>query len=131
MSMRDQAISILSDYLARSGDDMTLNQYQVISSSTMNDNLSLEFIRTHALLGLAAEAGEVADIYQKHMQGHPLNIGRVEEELGDVLWFVAALCTIHGLSLAEVAESNVKKRKLRYPDDRFDPERSVNREVNE
>jgi NTP pyrophosphatase (non-canonical NTP hydrolase) len=129
MTMRDQAISILSDYLARSGDDMTLNQYQVISSSTMDDKLPVEALRTHALLGLAAEAGEVADIFQKHMQGHPLHIAHVREELGDVLWFVAALCTIHGLSLAEVATANVEKRKLRYPDDKFDPERSVNREV--
>jgi NTP pyrophosphatase (non-canonical NTP hydrolase) len=128
--MRDQAISILSDYLARSGDDMTLNQYQVISSSTMDDKLPVEALRTHALLGLAAEAGEVADIFQKQMQGHPLHIAHVREELGDVLWFVAALCTIHGLSLAEVATANAKKRKLRYPDDKFDPERSVNREAN-
>ena len=77
MSMRDQAISILSDYLARSGDDMTLNQYQVISSSTMDNKLPIEALRTHALLGLTAEAGEVADIFQKHMQGHPLIIAHV------------------------------------------------------
>lgn len=33
----------------------------------------------------------------------------VKKELGDVLWFVAAICDDMGFSLSEVAELNVSK----------------------
>lgn len=129
MKLRQQALKCLSDYLAREGDDMTLNQFQVVSSSTVDEKLSYRETLEHALYGLGAECGEVLSIFQKQLQGHKIDAADLREELGDVMWFVATLCSIFGWTMAEVAHGNVQKRNRRYPGGRFDPERSVNREV--
>ena len=79
-------------------------------------------------LGLTGEAGEVADLAKKVIgHKHPLNIDRFKEELGDTLWYVAAICSLLGVSLAEVARGNIEKLQRRYPDG-FEPSRSLNRE---
>lgn len=68
-------------------------------------------------LGLAGEAGEVADSIKK-MVFHRHGVKRAElmKELGDVLWYVAALCTRLDVSLGEVMERNIAKLRVRYPD---------------
>jgi NTP pyrophosphatase (non-canonical NTP hydrolase) len=91
------------------------------------DEYQLEAMRTHEddgpvrlasyALGIAGEAGEVADLVKKHIgHGHPLDQNKLKNELGDVLWYVAGLAHLHGLSLSDVAQANVDKLKLRYPD---------------
>lgn len=78
-------------------------------------------------LGIAGEAGEVADLIKKHVgHGHTLDQQKLVKELGDVLWYISALCTLNGLSLADVARTNVAKLRLRYPDG-FTEEASINR----
>lgn len=78
-------------------------------------------------LGLAGEAGEFADLIKKHqLHDHRLDMDKAREELGDVLWYVAALAAQLGLTLDQVAEANSRKRALRYPE-AFDPARSQNR----
>lgn len=78
-------------------------------------------------LGIAGEAGEVADLIKKHVaHGHELDEAKLTRELGDVLWYVAALAHDIGVSLSTVAHENVEKLKARYPDG-FDRERSKNR----
>lgn len=65
-------------------------------------------------LGLAGEAGEVAEKIKKVMRDKG---GRVDDatredikkELGDVLWYITQLATELGISLDDVAESNIKK----------------------
>ena len=78
-------------------------------------------------LGIAGEAGEVADLVKKHVgHGHPLDRNKLAKELGDVLWYVAALAHDIGLDLSTVAALNVVKLRRRYPDG-FSTERSINR----
>ena len=78
-------------------------------------------------LGIAGEAGEVADIIKKHVgHGHELDRAKLTRELGDVLWYVAALAHDIGVDLSTVARENVEKLKARYPDG-FSQERSRNR----
>jgi NTP pyrophosphatase (non-canonical NTP hydrolase) len=68
-------------------------------------------------LGLAGESGEVADEIKKVIgHGHELNRERLAKELGDVLWYVAALCNDLGIRMADVAQSNIDKLLDRYPD---------------
>ncbi len=70
-----------------------------------------------AVLGIAGEAGEIVDHLKKHRyHGHALRPDRFVEELGDVLWYCAALADALEVSLAEVATRNIDKLHQRYPD---------------
>jgi NTP pyrophosphatase (non-canonical NTP hydrolase)/deoxyadenosine/deoxycytidine kinase len=66
-------------------------------------------------LGLGGEAGEVLDLI-KHATFHGEELDRMElaKELGDVLWYVNAICTTMDMSLADVAELNLAKLAHRY-----------------
>ena len=80
-----------------------------------------------AALGLCGESGEFADRVKKHIaQGHPLEQGKLAEELGDVCWYIAFACTALGLDLGEVMAGNIDKLLRRYPE-RFSTEASLKR----
>ena len=69
-------------------------------------------------LGLAGEAGEVADKVKKVIRdkGGVFDATSTEAimyELGDVLWYVAQLSSELGLSLDSVAEANISKLSSR------------------
>lgn len=110
--------------------DMTLEQYQQAALRTANIDPkeplnSLGLARD--CLGLTGEAGEVADLVKKHIgHGHALEVGKVQKELGDVLWYVAVVAARLDISLEDVAKANVEKLRKRYPEG-FSEERSRNR----
>jgi len=68
----------------------------------------------YPVLGLCGESGEVAEKVKKVIRD---NNGQVSEntklelakELGDVLWYIAALATELELDMNEIAEKNIEK----------------------
>lgn len=83
----------------------------------MNPRLTDNERLLDAAAGMAEEAGEVLAHVRKHLyQGRTLDKEKLAEELGDVLWCVAATATAAGLSLQKVASSNTRKLALRWPD---------------
>ena len=67
---------------------------------------------SYPTLGLAGEAGEVANQIKKiHRDdgGVPSEqrIRDVAHEIGDCLWYLAALCTDLGLSMDDIASDNI------------------------
>lgn len=65
-------------------------------------------------LGLAGEAGEVCNKIKKIMRDkegkmESADIMALRDELGDVLWYVAALCSELRLDMGAVAEANLDK----------------------
>jgi len=92
---------------------MNLSDYQQRARVTAvypgaGDNL------LYPTLGLCGEAGEVAEKVKKMVRddGGVLSNDRrdaLAKELGDVLWYVAALATEAGLDLDAVAEANLQK----------------------
>jgi NTP pyrophosphatase (non-canonical NTP hydrolase) len=63
-------------------------------------------------LGLAGEAGEVANKVKKIMRGDKMTREKKEllgDEIGDVLWYAAQLATDLGMSLEEIATGNISK----------------------
>lgn len=104
---------------------MTASEYQRLAMRTARSDCRT---LSNVGLGLAGEAGEVADLIKKHLhQGHDLNVAAMVDELGDVAWYLALGCEIVGVSLDTVMERNIEKLRRRYPEG-FDSERSRNRE---
>jgi len=67
-------------------------------------------------MGLVGEAGEVADLVKKGIfHEHGLDREKLQKELGDVLWYIAALCTVLDLDLSEIMQANIEKLTARYP----------------
>jgi NTP pyrophosphatase (non-canonical NTP hydrolase) len=101
---------------------MDVDKFQELSTRTLTYSLksppsSLEQLLAWDALGLCGEAGEVADIIKKsvfHKKGFDKE--HLLEELGDVLWYAAALCSHLDTPLSKVLEMNVEKLKKRYPD---------------
>ena len=103
------------------------DEYQISSLRTIPDTFKENDMLLNGALGLSGEAGEVIDSIKKHIyQGHELNKDNIKEELGDVLLYVAELCTAIGVKLSDVMKTNVDKLKERYPNG-FEANRSINR----
>lgn len=101
---------------------MNLNDYQQEALRTAG-SASI----TIWALGVAGEAGEVADYIKKVVgHGHPMDREKLSKELGDVLWYVAVLAAEINMSLDDVAQMNVDKLRARYPEG-FDSKRSIER----
>ena len=69
------------------------------------------------LLGLAGEAGSVASEYKKMLRdgrSHAWFKPQMREELGDVLWYVAAIARHLDLDLDEIAQANIEKTRDRW-----------------
>ena len=72
----------------------------------------------YPVLGLNGEAGEIAEKVKKVLRDKNGIIddetgAAIKKELGDVLWYVAALCDELGLDMDDVAVSNIRKLKDR------------------
>ena len=95
---------------------MTFDEYQDASARTLNARLTDNERLLDAAAGIAEEAGEVLAHVRKHLyQGRALDTTKLAEELGDVLWCVAAAATMTGLRLDHIAASNTDKLEKRYP----------------
>lgn len=91
---------------------MTFDEYQAEMRRTYKQNR----LANHAL-GLAGEAGEVADLVKKELyHSVPADHDAIKKEIGDVLWYAGAVAEDYGLTLAECAAGNVEKLRKRYPD---------------
>jgi NTP pyrophosphatase (non-canonical NTP hydrolase) len=69
------------------------------------------------MLGLAGETGQLLSEYKKHLrdgEAHRLFKERVCEELGDLLWYVANVASKFGLTLDEIAATNLAKVQARW-----------------
>lgn len=89
---------------------MQLDAYQQQARRTMRPGLSPRDALLDGAAGLAEEAGEVLSHVRKHtFFAKPLDRDAVREELGDVLWCLAAVATCLDLSLGEIAAANIKK----------------------
>lgn len=97
---------------------MTFDEYQKIAITTdlaggqPKPVTDLAFI--DKLLGLVGESGEVADKFKKiyrDRNGEFTDDDRqnIKKELGDVLWYINALCCYLDISLDDLAQANLDK----------------------
>lgn len=97
---------------------MTFDEYQKQAIATDTFGGTPQPITTPAfmskLLGLVGEAGEVAEKFKKIYRDNQSQLSaeqltEIQKELGDVLWYIQAMCNYLGLSLDEVAQKNLDK----------------------
>ncbi len=89
---------------------MIMDSYQRVARKTVIYPRKQMII--YPALGLAGEAGEVCEKVKKYLrQDYDLDELKeiVEDELGDVLWYIANLATDLGLSLDNLAAKNLAK----------------------
>ncbi|HKS69162.1 MAG TPA: hypothetical protein VJQ45_01990 [Ktedonobacterales bacterium] len=70
------------------------------------------------MLGLASETGSILNVYRKYLRdGFDLAANRefLREELGDLLWYAAAVATAFNLELEDIARANLARTRDRYP----------------
>ena len=82
----------------------------------------------YAAMGMCGEAGEVSELIKKYAyHGHTIDTEHLARELGDVLWYVSYMAHLFGYPLGKIMAMNQEKLAKRYPDGKFDAERSRNR----
>lgn len=97
---------------------MNFEEYQSLASKTALYPRRLDNLE-YPTLGLAGEAGEVANIVKKIQRDHDGILrdeirAKLKDELGDVLWYISACADELDLTLDEIAEYNVNKLAQRH-----------------
>lgn len=106
----------MTEYYGEYNEDeigMTLDEYQGLAiESAVYD---AKFAILYPALKLSGEAGEVAEKIGKRLRDQdgdftdPKWLDSVALELGDVLWYIAALARDLGWSLEDIADRNLSK----------------------
>jgi NTP pyrophosphatase (non-canonical NTP hydrolase) len=99
-----------------SNKEMSFNEYQVRTSWTAiyPKDKAVEYLG----LGLVSEAGEVAGKLKKVIRdGNGMIDSETRDalcsELGDVMWYLAQLCTVLEVNMSTVAKKNLDKLAAR------------------
>ena len=94
---------------------MIMNEYQKAAKDTVVYE-PIGKVPLYPALGLAGEAGEVANKVKKYIRVDGINAEfnheekkELVKELGDVLWYLAVLADECGYTLEEVAQMNINK----------------------
>ena len=101
---------------------MDFNLYQKSASETAV--YADDYKVMYPALGLAGEAGEVANKVKKVFRDGVDNLpenweSNIASEIGDVLWYCAALASDLGYSLEGIAEENLKKLSARNKENKI------------
>jgi NTP pyrophosphatase (non-canonical NTP hydrolase) len=106
--------------------DADIYQLDVLKYAPDHHDYLLNVI--YAALGMCGEAGEASELIKKYaFHGHTIDTEHLARELGDVLWYVSYIAHLFGYPLGKIMAMNQEKLAKRYPDGKFDAERSRNR----
>jgi NTP pyrophosphatase (non-canonical NTP hydrolase) len=109
---------------------MNINDYQLKAARTCAKIDGAIMDDLHMVLGMQTEAAEIADVYKKHIAyKKELDLVNVKEEIGDLCWYIANMCNMHGWDLREILDTNIAKLEARYPE-KFTEEQAINRNLN-
>lgn len=92
---------------------LTFEEYSLIASTTAvypAAGTGLLKPLSYVALGLCGEAGEVAEKIKKNIRDEtPVDKEAIAKELGDVLWYINAMCKELDIELGAVATGNIEK----------------------
>jgi len=90
---------------------MNMDHYQTQATATAKADVDAIYLATKLIVE-AAEAGQV--IVKRYYHGAPLDLDTLAEELGDTLWYLAALAHAYNISLDAIAQANLAKLASRH-----------------
>lgn len=94
---------------------MRIKEYQDAARIAVQSHDNEKDEISHWVIGLTEEAGEVASLVKhKYYNNDEVSLERIAEELGDTLWYIAAICNGLHISMEKVAELNCAKLANRY-----------------
>lgn len=70
----------------------------------------------HGIIGKVTEAGELLEALMHCMNGAPMDLTNLLEEVGDGQWYDAIICASLGTSFDQVQQTNIAKLRARFPD---------------
>jgi NTP pyrophosphatase (non-canonical NTP hydrolase) len=113
---------------------MDFKKYQEGTTRTFKPHRELTAHEAEILdwsTGLTGEVGEVAELI-KHNIFHNETIDKMKlsKEIGDVLWYVSALCKVYDIPMEACAELNLAKLEHRHGS-AFSFDKSANRHAQE
>ncbi|SFJ06702.1 nucleoside triphosphate pyrophosphohydrolase family protein [Bradyrhizobium sp. Gha] len=94
---------------------------------------------TISLYGLSGEVGSIFSLFKKRLRDNPpfqKFQDELKEELGDLLWYISSIASIHKISLSEIAAKNLAKSRslfdegeITHFDSEFKPEERLPRSL--
>ena len=97
---------------------MDLSEYQRVALQTSEYGRQEEPDSAgRPLLGLASKSGAVLDVYKKYILDRiHLSVATdlLQEELGDLLWYIAVAASTFNLDLDDIANDNLRRVRNRY-----------------
>lgn len=113
----------------------SFREYQKEASKTFKDTRELsrkDTQITNWALGVTGEAGELAGEIKHaifHQEGYDKM--KIAKEIGDVLWYLSALCTSLGIDLGDCVSLNISKLRFRHGGEEFSLKGSAERHTRE
>ena len=108
---------------------MDIKQYKEAAWRTSARLATFKDDAHHMLFGMLTEVGELADAFKKNLAyKKPLDYVNIEEEVGDLMWYVINFCSVMGFNLEDILEQNIAKLRARYPE-KFTEDKAINRDL--
>lgn len=89
------------------------------TASERSENLRM----FHYISGLTAEVGEIAAIHQKTIRAgkslSDIDLDHLEEELGDLLWYITVISNFYNLELEQIIKLNITKLENKFNTEEF------------
>lgn len=83
----------------------------------------------HACMGMISETGEILEeVLNSAIEGREMDLTNLEEEGGDVMWYVAMYLRAIGSNFIKVCKQNIAKLFKRYPE-KFNSESALERDL--
>lgn len=97
---------------------MEFGAYQSAAKETSKLELGEPTAAIAPMLGLASETGAILNVYKRYLSNNidlAANKEFLQEELGDLLWYLSAVATACDLELEDIAQANLRRVRDRYP----------------
>jgi NTP pyrophosphatase (non-canonical NTP hydrolase) len=97
---------------------MTISTFNAYAAEQAKTAIYPQEMIAYPFLGLAGETGEVSELAKKCIRDEngvwsDERKDKLKKELGDVLWYLSEIARRTGLSLEDIATTNVEKLRSR------------------